>query len=76
MRAFWEELRELAAAPDFLAIVLLCLLLGAGGRIGRLLESELPRFRPAAPPESIWSLPPLPEVLEELREELRLPLPR
>jgi len=76
MRAFWEELRDLAAAPDFLAIVLLCLLLGAGGHIGRRLESDLPRWRLPALPESIWSPPPLPELLEELREQLRLPLSR
>lgn len=73
MRAFWKELRELAGGPDFLAIVVLCLVLGAGDRMVPRQASEAWRFWVRSRLERIWPAAPLQEALEELRWELRLP---
>ncbi len=72
MRALWRELAELISSPDFLAIAILCLILGVGagswdGAPPVLSPREWPSWA-----ERIFSGSPFQELVEDLRWELRL----
>jgi len=67
----WREIAELISSPDFLAIAILCLILGVGAGSW---HGGRPVFCDWEWPSSveIFSEAPLQELLEELRWELRL----
>jgi len=73
MGRFWQELQDMASSPDFLAILVLSLLLGWGPQLCRRQTPELWPLPVLSRPWTISPAIPLQEALEEPRWELRLP---
>lgn len=73
MRAFWQELRDLAGSPDFLAVLVLSVVLGWGPQLARTSPPEAWRWSLCVRVGQLCPVLPLQEVFEELRWELRLP---
>lgn len=73
MQAFWKELRDLAGSPDLLAVLVLSLLLGLGPQLARWSPPEAWRLPILTRPGQLCPVIPLPEALEGLRWQWRLP---